>query len=405
MLWFFVLLLGQLLVPAAATVHTAAAKLILRNISNWILQTSLPTNNLTNTQDSLKTSIFINGNLARVLLASSSIFDDEPAYLSTGLLWCDAFVKLQHDQDTHDGRSAGGWWDTGYSDLFIADTGTAVTCLALCYDMTHDTQRKSNYMNAMLKFSEFVVNGTSTTPKCTFTPSCQYDALGNETEVAATFLVGDGSLGDGYYEHRLNTPSYTIATATTGGAFFSELYALTGRSDFKAMATKATEWLLKHVEKNGTIPYYIYPPTTVPHEYQCTSYSTEAIVDVVHLRSLLNSTVVDIDAISKRMVDYLLRNQQPSGELIDPAVASVGEQQRSPRAMSLLQWYFERTQDPRASAAIEKYIHFLMTPAAFDPKTYGVNSFALISGFVGLALADYIQPWCTFVKSVEKVAK
>ena len=29
----------------------------------------------------------------------------------------------------------------------------------------------------------------------------------------------------------------------------------------------------------------------------------------------------------------------------------------------------------------------------------------LVSGFVGLALADYIQPWCTFVKSVEKVAK
>jgi hypothetical protein len=374
-------------------------KNILQNISEWILTTNLPSNNLSNTNDHLKTSIFINGNLARTLLAASQIFQNS-TYLETGLKWCDTFVELQHDQKTNDGRSVGGWWDTGYSDLYIADTGTAVTCLALCYDLTTSLSRKKKYMNSMLKFSEFVVNGTATTPVCDFTPDCQYDENGNNTEVTDTWLVGDGSLGDGYYMKNLNTKSYTIATATTGGAFFAEMYALTGRLDFKNMASKATEWLLSHVQQNGTIPYYISPATTIPHEYQCTSYSAEAIIDA-DLRGLLDSFKLNVTVPAKRMIEYLLQNQQPNGELIDPKIASIGEQQRSPRALSILQWYYQITLDIRAKEAINKYIHFLQqSDLSFDPNKYGINSYALVTGFVGLGLADLILPWCTFSKGL-----
>ena len=251
--------------------NQVTTKMLLQNISEWILTTDLPTNNLTKTSDKLKTSIFINGNLARTLLAAAKIFNNS-AYLSTGLAWCDTLVTLQTDQLTSQGHD-GGWWDTGYSELYIADTGTAVTCLALCYDLATNNARKQQYMTAMLKFSEFVVNGTQSTPVCTFSPGCHYDSLGNNTETTNTWVLKDGSLGDGYYMHHLNLPSYTISTATTGGCFFAEMYALTGREDFKTMASQATAWLLEHVQANGTIPYYIYPPTTIPHEYQCTSYS------------------------------------------------------------------------------------------------------------------------------------
>lgn len=280
------------------------AKSILLNITEWIyLTTDLPSNNLTNVKDHLKRSIFINGNLARILLASSTIFN-RPEYLEMGLKWCDTLVSIQNDQDTYDGRHAGGWWDTGYSDLYIADTGTAVTCLALCYDMAPtNSNRATNYMQAMLKFGEFVVNGTSTTPLCKFSPGCQYDSLGNNTETTKTWLLEDGSLGDGYYMHNLNLPSYTISTATTGGAFFAEMYSLTGRNDFKNMASNAAGWLLKHVQKNGTIPYYIYPPTTVPHEYQCTSYSAEAIIDV-DLRGIMNPSI-NVTKSASKMIEYL----------------------------------------------------------------------------------------------------
>ena len=113
--------------------------------------------------------------MARVLLASYRIFEHNTTYLDEGLGWCDTFVDLQNVQATHDGRAdAAGWWDTGYKELFIADTGTAVTTLALCYDLVqHNTdaksqERKEKYMQSMRRFAEFVVNGTEVTPKCHF---------------------------------------------------------------------------------------------------------------------------------------------------------------------------------------------------------------------------------------------
>ena len=160
---------------------------LLRSIADWILTTDVQSNNITNNKDSLKTSIFINGNLARVALAASIIFDNNATYREAGLEWCDTLVKQQHIQSTHDGRAgAAGWWDTGYHELYIADTGTAVTTLALCYDFVRDeahtvtkdvdvVARKSSpradaYMSAMTRFADFVVNGTATTPKCDFSP-------------------------------------------------------------------------------------------------------------------------------------------------------------------------------------------------------------------------------------------
>jgi hypothetical protein len=188
---------------------------LLRGIAEWILTTNVQSNNITNHMDSLSESIFINGNLARVLLAAHTIFDNNATYLEAGLGWCDTLVKLQVRQATHDGRAdAAGWWDTGYNELFIADTGTAVTALALCYDLTRadvasnttaantetgavgsDTrdeqahaggdkvvvtaqrrrappqpERAAAYLDSMLRFADFVVNGTATTPLCKFSP-------------------------------------------------------------------------------------------------------------------------------------------------------------------------------------------------------------------------------------------
>eukprot|EP00946_MAST-07B_sp_MAST-7B-sp1_P003928 g3928.t1 len=410
--WSTSLALFLLAGSASALAPAAAPTALLTSIADWILTTDLRTNNVTHTSDTLKTSIFINGNLARVLLAAHKISPHRADYLDEGLAWCDTLVDLQHRQDTHDGRkNAAGWWDTGYSDLYIADTGTAVTCLALCYDLAGGSRRKA-YMEAMLRFADFVANGTSTTPVCDFTPGCAYDAAGNESETCDGWIIGDddadsdavGALGDGYYMHRINTKPYTISTATTGGAFFAELSALSSdrgaATEFAGIARAAAAWLLRNVQPNGTIPYFIDPPTNIEHTYQCTSYSTEAILDV-DLRGLGGGLDKNEMAAAGRMVDYLLSQQQPSGELIGNE-ASFGEQQRSPRAASLLQWWHAKTGDARAAAAVQKYVGFLNGELAKGNKSaYGLNKFALVTGFVGLAVADLIEPWCTFSEGMQ----
>ncbi len=79
------------------------------------------------------------------------------------------------------------------------------------------------------------------------------------------------------------------------------------------------------------------------------------------LRGLLDPSVINVTKTAQRMIEYLLQNQQANGELINPKIASIGEQQRSPRAVSILQWYYQKTADNRAKRAINKYVNFLET--------------------------------------------
>ena len=112
-----------------------------------------------------------------------------------------------------------------------------------------------------------------------YVAGCAYDPDGNETETTSSWLVNPtnssvldyGALGDGYYMGHINLMPYTISTATTGGAFFSELAALSGDtpqgSEVAHYAQGAATWLLRNVQENGTIPYFINPPTTVDHTF------------------------------------------------------------------------------------------------------------------------------------------
>ena len=75
----------------------------------------------------------------------------------------------------------------------------------------------------------------------------------------------------------------------------------------------------------------------------------------------------------------------------------MGDAQRSPRALSLLQWCFQRVEplgNPEFGRAIQKYVDFLLDPK--NSAGFGVKKGLLPTGFVGLAIADLIQPWSTF---------
>jgi len=379
---------------------------LLANVTSWIMGLQLETNHLVGVADTLKQSIFINGNLARVLLASHKLTPN-PAHLAKGLAWCDALVALQHTGEecvTHDGAQPCGWWDTGYDELYLADTGTAVTTLALCFDLG----RKPSHLAALNLFDAFVRKGVAATPRCApLLPGktdCSYDGGRNET--AAGWIIGDGpdagALGDGYYKEALNTMPYTISTALAGGVFYAELYALGGGGAPAQLgvADGAVSWLLRHIQPNGTIPYIIDPPSALDHTYQCISYSTEAFVDL-HLRGGA-AALPKLRAGLAPTIEYILGRQDASSGALLPGNATSsaalrGEIQRSARAASLLQWWHQAVDpaDERLPAAVDKYIRWLGTEAGAANE--GLNSWALPTGFIGLVIADLVDPsWPTF---------
>jgi hypothetical protein len=391
----------------------AALMPLLARITAWIMTLSVGDNYIPKADDCITTtgsgcfSIFINGNLARVLLASYKITGNKD-HLNEGLRWCDTFVKLQHEGLSYDGKESVGWWDTGYDELYIADTGTAVTTLALCSDLVDgQSSRRSAYTSALQKFDRFIRKGINKTPQCTpILPgksSCSYD--GNFSETSAGWIAGAdagddvGGLGDGYYKGRLNLPPYTISTALSGGVFYSELYAISNasaadRAVYESVARGAVSWLLRKKLANGTIPYIIYPPTSVPHEYQSITYSAEAFIDL-HLR--FGSAATPMLKGLENTIGFLLAKQGPSGALLPNGTS--GEIYRSARAASLMQWWYMNVEpsSEKVASAISRYVvDWLQSEEG--SATEGVASRALPSGFIGLVAADLIQPWATFVK-------
>lgn len=232
-------------------------------------------------------------------------------------------------------------------------------------------------------------------------------------------MLPTGGLGDGYYKQALNVAPYTISTATSGSCFFAHYAVLAEEAKAQDQSVAAIGWLLRSRNASGAIPYIITPPDPQPHEFQAISYSTESfIANDLFFSAVVKDTLKSLNT----TVDFLLRAQNADGSW---GVLASGDGQRSPRAVSLLQWlglptststttsldsishavahrrapllpicrYYTRVQkDPAVLAGIRKYVAFVLDK--WGP--YQVNQNALVTGFVGLAFADLIQPWATF---------
>ena len=96
-----------------------------------------------------------------------------------------------------------------------------------------------------------------------------------------------------------------------------------------------------------------------------------------------------------KTVEYLLKTQLPSGALMN---GTSGEIQRSPRAISLLQLWDQMSASaaPRVADAVSRYFAWLETPEGAAAAT--LRTTALATGFIGLAAADLIDEWSTFVR-------
>jgi hypothetical protein len=103
---------------------------LLKEISEWIISINVGSNDVYSPGPggcksfwckNFPSYIFINGNMARVLLAAHTITGNQ-TYLDEGLRWCDSFVRVKHTITTSaasplgmgSNQTGGAWWNTGY---------------------------------------------------------------------------------------------------------------------------------------------------------------------------------------------------------------------------------------------------------------------------------------------------
>lgn len=388
-------------------IKTQALEKYLFATADWIMTTDVGTNVLNNKSfNSCTDSIFVNGNLARVLLATHKI-KANTSYLNEGLKWCDTFADLQIPVAATASPGPSGCWNTGYDQVYIADTGTAVTTLALCYRMQSDKTKQAKYKTALQNFANFVRFG------CDKPPSIgSAKTAGVCPPKGKGWVNGDGSLGDGWYKDKLNSEPYTISTGTLGACGFAEMDAILSDDALGAIAQGAAQWLVKNRTSDGRIPYIISPPDTKSVTYQPITYSAEGFIAVDLRFPSAKASLAPLESTCQ----WLVHNQSADGSwgkflpgdmhgqlgnsnnLPPPHVAFTpsGDAYRSPRALSFLQWCHSRVHAlPAFEDSINKYVDFLLNET--NSKDFGVNTLALPTGFVALAVADLLQPWVTFV--------
>ena len=157
---------------AGATSNTQLLMPLLVEISDWIVSIGVGSNDLMMACSSfwcteMPSFIFINGNLARVLLAAHTITGNA-SYLDEGLRWCDSFVRAKHTITTSApsvlaaGRNhtTAAWWNSGYGTIYFGDTGTAHQALSMCaIKLPLGNERRAQYILAMREYGAFVEAG------------------------------------------------------------------------------------------------------------------------------------------------------------------------------------------------------------------------------------------------------
>ncbi len=347
----------------------------------WIMSLDVGSNQLKGTSDTAG-SIFINGNFARVLMASYRITGNE-AHRDEALRWCDTFCDIQQRTQSSKGDDAGFWPDIGLrGNIYFGDAGTAAHALASIYPAA-GPERQEVWRAAMERMARFVVDG------------CTEDPQEQGRDATSSWVIREGrdagALGCGYYRGKLSVEPYTIATATTGGAFFSELYGITQNPQYRDVAAGAVAWLLTTRKDDGEIPYTLAGNDLDTWPLDTMSYCTEAFVAA--------DLLLGDDALQQTMrrqleasVRWMIHGQNPDGSWGE---LRSEDQQRSPRALTLLTWAYPWTAEQEAVArAVNAYCAFLLNPE--NSAAYGIKELVRTSGFVGLALADLLQPHCTF---------
>ena len=355
----------------------------LEDINQWIITLDVGSGKLKGTAPKEATDfIFVNSNLARTLLASATITGNE-SYRTEAMRWCDTLYRQQQITISSKLNEAGFWPDQGRTgNIYFGDMGTAATALAMGYRLA-DTKRQKLYLNAMERMARFVLEGTIVDPQDEGRDVCDGWVIKSGPDC--------GALGCGYISGHLSTIRYTVATSNTGAAYLSELYGITQNDQYKQVAVGAVKWLLKIRKDSGEIPYTLDGKDYDNWPLDTMSYCGEGFISAdTHLKD------PELHAFLKKeirpCVQWLLTIQNPDGSW---GKLRSSDQQRSPRCLSVLTWYYRNCeQDPAIATAVQKYCKFLLKPE--NSKAYGVKELVKTTGFVGLAVAELLAPGSTF---------
>ncbi len=357
---------------------------LLEATCDWVMTLDLGSGTLKAGRREPKNSIWVNGNLTRVLLSGHKVLN-RPDYLAEALRWLDHLADQQQRITTSTGQEAGCWTDFGRAgELYLADTGTALTAMALGYKLAQP-ERQERYLAAMERFARFVRFG------------CSKDPQGRGRATTTTWLIDKGkdrgALGCGYYRGHLSTAPYIISTAICRSEFFCLLQSINNDPELTPIVEGAVRWILAQRLPSGEIPYIIdgIDPKRYHWPLDTMTYCSEGLVaaylhqDDSQLRRHIAKQV-------KPSVEWLVRTQNENGSWGEMGSQ---DQQRSPGCVTLLAWYYRTIDaDPRVARSIRKYCRFLLDPANQGP--YGYKRLVRTTGFIGLVLAELLKQGVTF---------
>jgi len=331
--------------------------------------------------------IFVEGYYYRTLLGLYEI-TGENHYLDLAKQGADKLLKRQTPE---------GYWGTGYGNVYLADTGSALGLLLNLYK--HATPEEQKRIDAALnRYVDLVL--------------VRGDSKGRP------FVHEDGSLGvgfragkDGRVTSDLNKP-YTISTALTGEEVFAALHYMHGKEPHQRIAMKACEWLFGTMDKDGSFRYVFEDvnPHGANHDaarrdyaYCASAYVGEGMIqawtylDDAAFREGIQTRI-------KPHIQWLLRTQHPDGSWRDKTTdVGLFDQARSHGVVNLLVWYHENVdRDPRVAAAVRRYYLLILddrrasyqSVAAAQPvkSRYAVPLDYVATSLAGRALVEIIKP-------------
>jgi hypothetical protein len=353
----------------------------LRTVSNWAIEVELASGEL-KIPGKRRTSIFINSNLARTLIACFELTGEE-RYLQEALAWFDILVNLQQMTLSANGDTAGFWGDFNPSgNIYLGDAGTSATALAGAVRFAKGNRREK-YMQALQLYANFVRFGAIDDP--------QGKGRGGANGWIIREGQSSGAIGCGYYRNELSLSPYTISTSVTGAAFFSSFYALTQDREYLQIAESAGRWLISVREPTGEIPYILHNSQSDSWPLDTMSYVADGIIGL-YLRTDSEIVRAEIRKSMARSVQWLLNLQNADGTW---GKLRSEDQQRSQGILNLLVWYYnEISPNPLILDGVRSNYGFFLKPA--NSAKFGVKELPITTGFVGLGIAEVLEPGITY---------
>ena len=334
-------------------------------------------------------TIFTNGYYMRTLVDGYAVFG-ERKYLDIAIGYGDYLLHKQ---------SSRGYWATGYGNIYLADTGSALG-LFIALNRYVDKDRQKAYFDSVHRYVTAIQSDGLINPSGAIGTGWRADQQGNIT---------------GTYKDE-----YTISSALTGGEIFTWMYHVTREDKYRGIAYRSLMWILGTMRADGVIPYVLAgegsPLGTKGNaetearlwdleRYMTSAYVGEGII-AFDIYCDQPAWKAEIRRKIKPHIEMLVRTQNPDGTWGAPDSQKIWDQKRSPAIVNLLIWYYRQVErDPKIAEAVRRFDRFLMNPD--NAKAFGILSAGAqvnwkvsspetrvdcVTGIGGHAMADIVDP-------------